>query len=136
MVGVEGEGGIKIIKGVDLGSYKIAKRFYERGAKIEAIEDDKLVKESIDLSRCLSLKLESSKIFALLSQLLSEVMVRREKHISEQIDKTLQKNEIALLFIRENSDVQLPQDIQVFRIYPPVLDDIRRDLEKLYSKKY
>ncbi len=135
MVGVEGEEGLEIIKEVDLRSYKIVKKFSKKGAKIEAIEDDKLVKESIDLSRCLSLKLESTKIFILLSQLLSEVMARREKYISEQIDKTLQKNEIALLFIRENSDVQLPQDAQVFRIYPPVLDDIHHSLQQLYSKK-
>ena len=132
MVAVEGEKGMKTIKEANSQSYKIVKRLYEKGAKIEAVEDTELVKESIDWSRCLSLKLESSKVFILLSQFLSQVMEKRDKYISQQIDKTLQKNEIAILFVRENSNVQLPKDAQVFRIYPPVLDDIHRDLQNLY----
>ncbi len=135
MVGIEGEEGIKIIKEVDLGSYKIARRFYKKGAKVEATEDAELIKESMDWSKCLNLKLGSSKVFILLSQFLSQIMGKRDEYISRQIDKTLQKNEIALLFIRENSNVQFPQDAQVFRIYPPVLDDIHHTLQELYSKK-
>jgi len=132
MVAVEGEKGMKTIKEANSQSYRIVKRLYEKGAKIEAVEDAELVKESIDWSRCLSLKLESSKVFILLSQFLSQVMEKRDNYISQRIDKTLQKNEIAILFVRENSNVQLPKDAQVFRIYPPVLDDIHRDLQNLY----
>jgi len=135
MVEVDGEKGMKIIKEANLKSYKIVEKLYEKGARIEAVEDAELVKESIDWSRCLSLKLETSKVFILLSQFLSQVMEKRDNYISQQIDKTLQKNEIAILFIRENNNVQLPKDAQVFRIYPPVLDDIHRDLQKLYSSK-
>lgn len=134
IVGVDGKKGIKIIEQVNLHSYKIVKKFYEKGARIEATEDDKLVRESMDWSKCLSLKLVSSKVFILLSQFLSEVMEKRDEYVSRQIDKTLQKNEIALLFIRENSSVQLPQDAQVFRIYPPVLDDIHRDIKTSFNQ--
>ena len=51
---------------------------------------------------------------------------KRYEHIARRIDETLKTNEVAILFIREGHMVQFPQDIKVFSVAPPVLDEIHR----------
>ena len=41
-------------------------------------------------------------------------------------DLWLKPDEVGVLFIREGHTVQFPQDIEVFSIVPPVLDEIHR----------
>jgi len=55
-----------------------------------------------------------------------EASKKRYEHIASRIDETLKTNEVAILFIREGHLVQFPQDIEVFSVAPPVLDEIHR----------
>jgi len=50
----------------------------------------------------------------------------RYEHIARRIDETLKANEAGMLFIREGHMVQFPQDIEVFSVSPPALDEIHR----------
>jgi hypothetical protein len=46
--------------------------------------------------------------------------------IAPQTLETLKAGESGLLFMREGHSVQFPQDIEVFTVAPPALDEIRR----------
>jgi hypothetical protein len=60
------------------------------------------------------------------SEFYIEASRKRYEHISKSIDETLKADEIAILFIREGHLVQLPQDVEVFSVTPPALDEIHR----------
>jgi len=47
----------------------------------------------------------------------------------------LKADETAILFIREGHAVQFPQDIEVFSVAPPALDEIRRWLRDRTAAK-
>ena len=51
---------------------------------------------------------------------------QRYEHIANQIDSTLGENETGLLLISERHQVQFPDDVEVFYISPPALDEYRR----------
>lgn len=128
LVDVEGDRGMQIVKEVNPEGYKMIKRLNEQGAQLQVTEDTRLVRESIDWVRCLGLRLESTRVPLLISQFYSRVTQERDGYISQRIENTLKKNEIGILFIREQNEVLFPSHTQVFRIFPPVLDDIHRYL--------
>jgi guanylate kinase len=59
----------------------------------------------------------------------------RYEYIGRRIDETLQKGEVAILFIREGHMVQFARDIEVFSVAPPSLDDIHRWLRDRAKQK-
>jgi hypothetical protein len=69
------------------------------------------------------------------SEFYIEASRKRYEHISKRIDETLKANEIAILFIREGHLVQFPEDVEVFSVSPPTLDEIRRWLRDRASAK-
>lgn len=97
-----------------------------RGATLESTEDKILCDESADWERCLMMGLISEKAAKMISELYVDVSRKRYEHINSRIDQTLKDGEAGILFIREGHMVQFPQDIEVFSIAPPVLDDIHR----------
>ena len=95
-------------------------------AVLEATEDEGVLLEVVDLQRCLMLPLLSSRLTAKLHEWYFEGMNRRYEHIGKRIDESLGKNEVGLLLIGERHQVQFPQDIEVFYVSPPALDEYRR----------
>ena len=55
-----------------------------------------------------------------------ETLRKRYQHITDKINETLKTDEAGMLMIREGHMVQFPQDIEVFAVAPPVLDEIHR----------
>jgi hypothetical protein len=121
-----GEEGIKAIKEINDKSYEIVKNRLDKGAQLEAAEEGELLTELMDWSRCLAVGLQSQKAFTTVYQSFTEISKRRNEHIARRIDETLKADEIGVLFMREGHEVQFPEDIQVFYIAPPALDEIRR----------
>ncbi|MBA7620253.1 hypothetical protein ES703_27599 [subsurface metagenome] len=93
---------------------------------LEATEDKELSEESIDWERHLLMGFISQKVAKMVSKLYVEVLRKRYGHITQRIDETLKANEVGMLFIREDHMVQFPQDIDVFSVAPPALDEIHR----------
>ncbi len=131
MVDKDGEEGAKIIQQISEASWKIVKELLDKGAKLQGIEDPQLVQEHLDWVRCLSSNLQTNRVSAIISSFFSESLRKRDEYISKKIDQDLKKEEIAVLFIRENNFLNLPSDIEVFRIYPPALEELRSFLQKL-----
>lgn len=121
-----GEDGLKALKTLNEKSCKIAEKMVEKGAKLEATEDADLLSEYIDWSRCLSVGLQNQKVFTTVYGSFEQADKKRSEFITGQIDKTLQPDEIGILFIREGQHIKFPDKVEVFYIAPPMLDEINR----------
>ena len=121
-----GENGLKVIEKLNPSCCQIVRDKCQSGAVLEATEDKELSEECIDWERCLLMGFISQKVAKMVSEFYLEALRKRYEHIARRIDETLKANEVGMLFIREGHMVQFPQDIEVFSVAPPALDEIHR----------
>lgn len=129
-----GEDGEKALKELSEKSHRISQTRLEKGAQLEAIEDVELLTEFMDWSRCLASGLQNQKVFTTVYTSYLEAGKKRNEHFARLIGKTLGDNEIGILFMREGHQVQFPEDIQVFYVSPPALDEVKRWLRDHEAK--
>jgi hypothetical protein len=125
-----GEEGIKHLKEMSIGSYRIVQSLIEKGAALTEIEDVEVLNEFLDWGRCLSVGLQSPAVFGKVYEAYQEAQRKRDEHIAKRIDETLLADETGVLFMREGQRVQFPSDIQIFYVAPPALDAIQRTLRE------
>lgn len=118
--------GCQTIQELNDNSHRIVQNCIDRGARLEALEDDDLLSEFMDWSRCLVMGLQNQNVFTKVYDSYVEVSKKRNEHIAGKIDETLAVDEIGVFLMRENHQIQFPKDIQVFYISPPALDEIKR----------
>jgi hypothetical protein len=123
---ISDEKSFQILERLNPKSCQIVRQKSESGAIIEVIEDRQLAEECMDWERCLLIGLLSDTVARKVSEFYVDAARKRYEHISKRIDKTLQADEIAVLFIREGSMIQFPKDVEVFSVSPPALDEIHR----------
>jgi hypothetical protein len=121
-----GEDGMKAMERLNPRSYQIAKTQCDNGAIFETIEEKELFEEVMDWQRCLMLGFISDKVASKVSELYVEAAKKRNEFMAKKISETLKDDEAGLLFIREGHSVQFPNDIEVFSVFPPALDEIHR----------
>ncbi|MFP3898213.1 MAG: hypothetical protein ACLFVD_02770 [Dehalococcoidia bacterium] len=121
-----GDQGMKAIEKLSPRSYQIAKAQWDNGATLEAVEQRELLEEVMDWQRCLMLGFMSQKVAGQVAGSYADAAKRRNELIARRIAETLKDDEAGLLFIQEGHGVQFPLDIEVFTIFPPVLDEIHR----------
>ena len=122
-----GDEGLKILEASgEQGSYALAQTRCQAGAVLEAAEDSETLMETMDLQRCLMLPFASPRVAAQLQQWMSDAVRRRNEHFTQRIDETLGEDEVGLLLVGERHQLQFPQDIEVFYVAPPALDEYRR----------
>ena len=125
-IALAGENGLKVVEKLNPSCYQIAKDKCQSGAVLEATEDGELANESMDWERCLLMGFMSQKVAKMVSEFYVEASRKRYEHIAQRIDETLKANEVGIIFVREGHMVQFPQDIEVFSVAPPALDEIHR----------
>ena len=131
-----GEDGLKAIEKLSPSSCHVAREKCQSGAMFEATEDKELADESLDWERFLLMGFISQKVAEMVSQFYVEALKKRYEHVARRIDETLKADEAGMLFIREGHMVQFPQDIEVFSVAPPALDEIHRwQRERLATEK-
>ena len=135
LIPASGEEGIKAIKELNEKCYEVVRNRLAKGAQLEAIEEDELLKEMMDYGRCLAIGLQSQQVFSRIYEAYTEVSQKRNDYIAQQIDQTLKEDESGILFMREGHQVQFAPDIQVFYISPPALDEIKRWLRDQEGQK-
>jgi hypothetical protein len=133
LIAAAGEDGMKAIAGLSEKSHKIVRSCLDKKARLEAVEDNDILTEFMDWSRCLIIGLQNPKVVSQIYDSYNEAGKKRNEYISRKIDETLRENEIGLLLMRENHQVQFPPDIQVFYVAPPALDEIKRWLRESES---
>ena len=121
-----GDEGLKILEASgEQGSYALAQTRCQAGAVLEAAEDAETLMETMDLQRCLMLPFASPRVAAQLQQWMADAVRRRNEHFTQRIDETLGEDEVGLLLVGERHHLQFPQDIEVFYVAPPALDEYR-----------
>jgi hypothetical protein len=125
-IALAGEDGLKVIERLNPSCHQIVTDKCQRGAVLEATEDKESAEESMDWERFLLMGFISQKVAKIVSEFYVEAMKKRYEHIAQRIDETLNDNEAGMLFIHEGHMVQFPQDIEVFSVAPPALDEIHR----------
>jgi len=121
-----GEDGMKTMERLNPSSYQLAKTQCDNGAILEAVEERELFEEAMDWQRCLLLGFISNKVANKVAEFYAEATKQRNEFMATKISETLKDNEAGLLLIREGHSVQFPNDIEVFSIFPPALDEIHR----------
>ena len=122
-----GDEGLKILEASgEQGSYALAQTRCQAGAVLEGAEDAETLMETMDLQRCLMLPFASPRVAAPLQQWMADAVRRRNEHFTQRIDETLGEDEVGLLLAGERHHLQFPQDIEVFYVAPPALDEYRR----------
>ncbi len=130
------ENGVKSVKELNEKSYQVVEKRLAKGAQLEAAEENEILTEFMDWSRCLAVGLENQKVFIKVYESYKEVNKKRNEYISKKIDETLKADEIGVLFIREGHQVQFPPDIQVIYVSPPALDEIERWLRDRQAESH
>lgn len=125
-----GQDGMKAIERLNSNAYRIAKAHCENGAFFEAVEERALLEEMTDWQRCLMLGLASPKVASKVWEFYIEAAKKRNESIAKKISETLKDDEAGLLFIREEQSMQFAANIEVFTVFPPALDEIRRWLRE------
>lgn len=125
---ISSETELALLDNMHIGSHNLVKKNIESGASFQPLEDADLLSEFMDWSRCLSIGIQSSKVFNAIYQNYIESNRKRNEQLSKKLDETLTPEDIGLLFLREEHHVQFPPDIQVFFVAPPSLDTIHRHL--------
>jgi len=129
-IAVGGDEGLKALEELNPPGYKITRERAESGAVFEATEEAELANECMDWERFLLFGFLSRSAAGKVSELYRESARKRYEYIARRIDETLGANEVAILFIREEHQVQFPQDIEVFMVAPPALDAVHRWLRE------
>jgi hypothetical protein len=131
-----GEEGIKQLENLSIGSHHIVEAMIGKGATLTEVEDSDILEEFMEWGRCLSLDLRSPVVFARVFEAYQEAQRKRNEHIAQRLDETLQADETAVLFMREGHRVQFPADIQVFYVAPPSLDALQRVLRDRQEERH
>jgi len=134
LIPVSGEDGVKVIKELSDKSHQIVTNRLAKGTQLEATENNELLTEFMDWSRCLVIGLQNQKVFAKVYESYTEASKKRNEFVAKQLDETLKDNETGILLMREGHQIQFPSDIQVFYVTPPGLDEIKRWLRDHEAK--
>ena len=134
-ISLGGGDGLKIMEKLNPQSYQIVEQKCQSNAELEGVDDRELAEESMDWERCLLMGFMSEKVARQVSEFYAEAYRKRYEYIGKRIDESLKADDIAILFIREGHMIQFPNDIEVFSVAPPSLDDIHRWLRDRASKK-
>ena len=130
-----GETGLEQLEKADQRSHQFVKSKCGAGATLEATEDGNSLMETLDLQRCLMMPLASETVALKLQEWYAESNKQRYDHIANQIDTTLAENEVGLLLVSERHQIQFPDDIEVFYVSPPALDEFRRWLQNWMAQQ-
>ena len=130
-----GDDGLKQLEVRDQRSHGFVQSKCGEGATLEATENADLLAETLDLQRCLMIPLASEKVALQLQEWFANSNRERYEHITRQIDDTLGEDQVGLLMISERHRVQFPQDIEVFYVSPPALDEFHRWLQNWIAEQ-
>ena len=121
-----GENGLEQLEKADQRSHQFVKTKCQSGASLEATEDAGILMETLDLQRCLMMPMASETVALKLHEWFTESNKKRYDHIASVIDTTLGENQVGLILVSERHQIQFPDDIEVFYVSPPALDEFRR----------
>ena len=122
------------MKELHTGSYDLVKASVDGGAVLVETEEPETLVEFLDWSRCLSIRLDSPKVFTEIYENYTRAQQKRIETIAKRIDESLKNDELGMVLLREGHRVQFPTDIQVFYVAPPALDALTKYVRERMEK--
>lgn len=119
-----GEEALSMLEQSNPDGHAFLKEASGRGAELHPTEDIEPLLEVLDLQRCLMIGLSSQKVVDQVATWRRDAQQRRYEAIGKSINDTLKADEVGLLVISQDHQVQFAEDIQVFYVAPPALNDI------------
>ena len=126
---------LKSLEQIHSGSLSLLSSRMQKGASFEALEEEDVLTELMDWSRCLSLGLQNQRVYTQIYQSYIAVNDKRNESIAKKIDETLKGNESCIVIMGEGHHVKFPENIQVFYIAPPALDEVKRWAREQQAKE-
>ena len=130
-----GEEGLEQLKHVDENASNVVSSIISSGAELQSIEDIELLSELIDLQRFLTVPISSQKVASRMQEWYAESSKARYENIAKVIDETLQPDLVGLILAGERHQIQFPQDIEVFYVAPPALDEFHKWIQQWLARK-
>ena len=124
-----GDEGLQHIQPINAHGMTFIEALVRSNARLELTEDIELLQQSSDWQRCMSVGLMSEKVGDAAMTGFQDATTQRYEFIASRIDDALKPAELGIMFLRQDHRVQFPQDVQVFYVSPPALNDINRWIE-------
>jgi hypothetical protein len=102
----------------------------ESGGSIQSIENPELLEQHFDWMRCMAVNLQSTAAQQTIMQFLMDSINKRQKIISEAIEGNLGPGETGIFFTSMHDTSTWLQAVEVFKILPPVLDELEHLLHE------
>ena len=132
MVCAEGDEGLQHLEVLNPTACTLVRAMCQSTANMRQLEDDELVAEHSDWQRMLTMGPASQKVLQASLEGYQETLAARYKGIADRITEDLAVGDCAVLFIREDHQVQFPTEVQVFYVAPPSLDALKRWLDDYF----
>ena len=129
-----GDEAVNSLKQLKVSSLQIIQKRMSQGATFESLEDQTILEELMDWSRCLSIGLQSQNVFSTIHGFYTEANKKRNELVAKRINESLKENESGILIMGEGHHVQFPPDIRIFYISPPALDELKRWMRDFEAK--
>ena len=120
-----GDGGMALLEQLDPPACRIVQERLKRRATLGALEDGTVLREFMDWERMLFLGFTSETVAQTVSRFYVDASRKRYEQMAQRIDATLKAPDAGVLFIREGHRIQFPQDVEVFLVSPPALEELR-----------
>ena len=132
MICAEGNEGLQHLEVLNPTACTLARAMCQSTATMRELEDGELVAEHSDWQRVLTMGPASQKVLQTSLEGYQETLAARYKGIADRITEDLAVGDCAVLFIREDHQVQFPTEVQVFYVAPPSLDALKRWLDNYF----
>ncbi|MCH7607190.1 MAG: hypothetical protein IIC94_01270 [Chloroflexi bacterium] len=120
----EGEESVKVLEAGNPAGFPHVRAVIERGARLESTEDPEVLRETLDLHRCIAVAQASRSVQERLVEWFEEARARRYAFIARRISEAMEPDAVGLLVISPDHRVQFEADVGVIYVAPPTLDRI------------
>ncbi|MFH1612162.1 MAG: hypothetical protein ABIB46_00270 [bacterium] len=131
----ENEKKINAIKEINPQGFEMIKSRLDQGVQLQTIENKDLLTEFMDWGKCLTTRLQNQKVLNQIYAFYIEVQKKRNDYILQKITETLKETEKGILIMGEGYQIQFPEEIEIFYIAPPSLDEFKHLIRKHQEAK-
>ena len=122
----DGEEAAKVLERGNPVGFPHVREVLQRGAVLEATEDVEVLRETMDLHRCMLVVQASRSVQERLVEWFEDARRRRYAAIGQRISEALEENGVGVLVISPDHHVQFENDIRVVYVAPPSLDRVNK----------
>ena len=125
-----GDDGLNMVERINPKGHSFVQTLIRSTANLVAFEDQETIMELSDWQRCLSIGIMSEKVRKIVLDGYTQISTQRSELLTKKINESIPEGGCAIIFTLEESKIQFPEDIQVFYISPPSLNEIKNWIDE------